>query len=364
MKTSINGIGIVGGFGCGLNDLMECLNTGATPQVFRSDEDSSKVSYPVYKANTSYISDVLPKRALRRIDHFSRLALTGAYLAIDDAGVSSLDRRATGLVICSGYGSANTTFSFLDTLIENGDAYASPTLFSNSVHNSAAGYISMFLELEGPCLTVSQFEMSVPSALLTAIQWLREDRVEQVLFGAVDEHCGIIGYCYQRFFGKSDNITMAPLVPDQQSAIPGEGSVFFLLSKEKSAAKNYGYIDSVNIGNILDKNTTFSDDSFFILNADGHRKCDSHYSDLIPDESVVSCYTPLYGSIPTGSAFDMAIGALSLKDGKLFPSPKSVCSLKNHRVLKEECLNNHNSISCVKIGRQGELSIITMSDDK
>ena len=364
MRTSINGIGVVGGFGCGLDDLMECLNTGVRSLSSSPDESSFGLTYPAYISDTSYLNTIIPKRALRRIDHFSKLALTGAYLAIKDAGLQSLNSKTTGLVICSGYGSTKTTFSFLDSIIDYGDACSSPTLFSNSVHNAAAGHISILLELEGPSLTVSQFEMSVPSALLSAIQWLREERVERVLFGAVDEYCDVLGYCYQRFFGEKNNMTMAPLVSDQQSAIPGEGSVFLLLSKEKSTVGNYGYIRSVNICNIVDNEITFPEDSFFILNADGHKGCDIHYADVTPQGSETACYTPLYGSIPTGSAFDMAIAALSIREEKLFPSPKSVGDLMGTQILREGRINKYKDISCVKVGRQGELSIIKLSNNK
>jgi len=359
MEISINGIGVTGGFGCGIDDLMGCLNRGNSSLPSSSGESRPEGLYPAYTADTSYLATVVPKRALRRIDHFSKLALTGAYLAINNAGLDSLDKQSTGLVICSGYGSAKTTFSFLDSLIDYGDSCASPTLFSNSVHNAAAGHISILLGLEGPCLTVSQFEMSVPSALLSAIQWLKEERVEQVLFGAVDEYCDVLGYCYQRYYGKNDNMAMTPLVSGQQSAVPGEGAAFFILSKAK--VKDYGTISSVKIGNVAEKDRNLPEDFFYILNADGHKECDNQYIDIIPQKAIVSCYTPLYGSMPVGTAFDMAIGALSLKEGKLFSSSESVGGIENHQVLRESCSNDRTDISCVKVGRQGELSVITLS---
>lgn len=361
MDIYIKGIGVVGGFGCGLADLMECINGGIYPTPSADDTDHG-ISCPAYTGNTSYLKDKVPKRTLRRIDHFSQLALTGAYLAMNDAGLNHFESKATGLVICSGYGSAKTTFSFLDSIIDDGDVCASPTLFSNSVHNAAAGHISILMGLEGPCLTVSQFEMSVPSALLSAIEWLREGRAGQVLFGAVDEYCNVLGYCYQGFFGKVDERKITPLSRELQSAVPGEGAVFFLLSKEKSTDRNYGYISSVKISDITDENAIPRGDYFFILNADGHRECDRHYVDVIPPESEIACYTPFYGSMPTGSAFDLVIAALSNSEGKLFASPESVECPDNMKVLRENCSNNKKNISCVKIGRQGELSIITLEN--
>ena len=347
---------MAGGFGWGVEELLASLMGRSITRAPSVEE----ILYPAYIADTSYLEGRIPRRALRRIDHFSQLALTGAYLAMNDAGIDHLDSK-TGLVICSGYGSAKTTFSFLDSFIDDGDSCASPTLFSNSVHNAAAGHISIFMGLEGPSLTVSQFEMSVPSALLSAVQWLNERKAEQVLFGAVDEYCDVLGYCYRRFFGKRDDPQIAPLSPGVQSAVPGEGAVFFLLSNEKSFSRNYGCITSVKISDIRDQQSFTGGECLHILNADGHSDCDKYYGDVIPDQSEVACYTPLYGTLPTGSAFDMAIAALSISEGTLFSSPESVGHLDNKKVLKENRPNNKRNISCVKAGREGQLSIITLS---
>ncbi len=363
MGISINGIGVIGGFGSGIDDLAACLNSGSVPLKNVSNTVCSEGFYPSYRADTSCLMEFVSRRELRRIDHFSQIALAGAFLALENAGIDSLEKSRTGLVICSGYGSVKTTFSFLDSIIDSGDQCASPTLFSNSVHNSAAGHISILLGLSGPCLTVSQFDMSVHSALLSAIMWLEEGRADQILFGAVDESCEVIEYCYQGFFGKREDNLMNPLRPDRQSAVPGEGAVFLLLSKEKTSGIYYGSIESVKVGSISETGKTLSKNSFFILNADGHRECDRFYADIIPDGSITTCYTPLYGSLPIGPAFDMAIAALCISKGRVFPSPKTVVDSAGFQVIKKAHLLDGNHISCIKIGRQGELGIINISNN-
>jgi 3-oxoacyl-[acyl-carrier-protein] synthase II len=197
MEMYIKGLGVVGCFGSGAGDLAACLEKGTPPLIAKVS-----ASGPAYLAETSKLETFVPKKSLRRIDHFSQMAALAACLAVQDAGEPSSGTGLTGLIVCSGYGAAQSTFSFLDSVINDGDACASPTLFSNSVHNSAAGHISILLKMEGPCLTVSQFGMSVHSALLIARQWLHEGRADQVLFGAVDEYCNVLGYCRRRFFGK------------------------------------------------------------------------------------------------------------------------------------------------------------------
>jgi 3-oxoacyl-[acyl-carrier-protein] synthase II len=362
MGIYINGIGIIAGFGAGVDKLVACLNSGSIPKIEFLDSDIPDNYYPSYMADTSCLTDFVPRRELRRIDHFSQLALTGAFLTLKDAGIDKLDSKSTGLVICSGYGSSRTTFSFLDSIIDNGDACASPTLFSNSVHNSAAGHISILLGLAGPCLTVSQFEMSVHSALISALIWLNEGRAEQILFCAVDEGCKVLNYCYRGFFGKREDCHMIPLSTDRESAVPGEGAVFFILSKEKSSRKNYGSIASVEIGSISDGVRDLPEKTFRIINADGHSECDMHYTDIIPDGSLTSCYTQLYGSIPIGPAFDMAIGALCFNEGKIFNSPDGITEKNGIKILQKGHMLESNDISCIKIGREKKLGMINMSN--
>jgi 3-oxoacyl-[acyl-carrier-protein] synthase II len=362
MEIYIKGIGVVGGFGRGLEDLITCLEKGSTnlkePASGMSD---IAIHGPAYLADTSYLETFVPKKSLRRIDHFSQMAILGASLALHDAGMPSLTGKRTGLVVCSGYGASHTTFSFLDSIINDGDVCASPTLFSNSVHNSAAGHISILLELGGPCLTVSQFEMSVPSALLSACQWMHEGRVDQVLFGAVDEYCDVLGYCRQRFFGENNNNIMTPLSSGRQSAIPGEGSAFFLLSREKPDRSGYGTIKDVHIGNLKEKDLLLPGQTIFFLGADGHKGCDKSYSYFVPPGADTACYSPIYGSIPIGPAFDMAIAALSIKEGRIFASPESVADQVGYKIIKEDSSIASRSISCLKLGKEGVFGMIALT---
>jgi hypothetical protein len=155
---------------------------------------------------------------------------------------------------------------------------------------------------------------------------------------------------------------MTPLVHNCQSAIPGEGAVFFLLSKEKTTDRNNAGINFLKMTHINDNDAVPQGDCFYILNADGHRECDLRYTNIIPRKSEVSCYTPCYGSIPTGIAFDLAIAAMSFREERLFPSPESVGNLDSQQVLRENRSLDKKNICCVNVGRQGELSVITLGN--
>jgi 3-oxoacyl-[acyl-carrier-protein] synthase II len=361
MGIHINGIGVVGGFGAGVAELISCLEKGTINLKESPSGSPGDYASSVYLTCTACLENFVQKKALRRIDHFSQMALLGAYLALQDAGSPSLTEKRTGLVVCSGYGASQTTFSFLDSIINDGDACASPTMFSNSVHNSAAGHISISLKLDGPCLTISQFEMSVPSALLSACMWLNENRVDQVLFGAVDEYCDVLGYCWQRFFGEGNSGIMTPLSQDRQSAIPGEGSAFFLLSKDRSQS-GYGVIADVDTGRLNDKGISPSEETIFIVGADGHKRCDRLYDDFVPPGAEAACYSPIYGSLPIGTAFDMAIAALCIRERRIFASPETVADQAKYIIIKEASRIAPTSITCLKLARDSGFGIITLAN--
>lgn len=353
MRVAIQGIGPLGGFGCGIAELDRAVEQGREPQA---QETASGNALPVFLAQTEALEEYVPKRVLRRVDHFSRMALLGAHMALADADRLDIDRERLGVVVATGYGATRTTFSFLDSVINDGDVFASPTHFSNSVHNAAAANVSMLLKATGPSLTVSQFEMSVPSALLTARQWLREDRVDAVLFGGVDEHCDVLGYCWRRYFGDSPPQSIRPLDFDSQTAVAGEGGAFFLLTREGGdQGGGYALIDDVELGNCAGEQLDLPQEALVILGADGHRRCSGLYQRSLPKAIAAVSYAGLYGSSPAGPALDLAIGALSLRKGRLAPPPGSEAGLAEL---------GQRPVCCVKMGSEGDYGLVTLSANR
>lgn len=353
---AIQGIGAVGAFGCGVADLRKALASGSvSPHSVPVPAAGSEIELPVFRAATERLEEFIPRRSLRRIDHFSRLALLGACLALQDAGRLEADRSRLGVVIATGYGALRTTFSFLDSFIEGGDACSSPTHFSSSVHNAAAANVSILLGVTGPSLTVSQFEMSVPSALLTARQWLADGRVDAVLLGGVDEYGDVLGYCWKRFYGVPDGV-MLPLDFARQSAVAGEGAAFLLLTREAEA--RYGFVADVRQGNLAGA-LELGEEPRLVLGADGHRECGTLYRRHLPAAARVAAYAPLYGSLPVGPAFDLAVAALAAGEDRLFAPPPQgenglPCALLGAGRFGEGVLG------CLKLGRGGDYGLISV----
>ena len=362
MRTAIEGIGVLGGFGCGLDNLHRILISGeSTPQTIQVEAIGGKMDMPVFLCDTTPLEGFVPKRALRRVDHYSSMAVLGSCLALEDAGMLQNSHQKMAVVIATGYGATRTTFSFLDSILANGDPCASPTLFSNSVHNAAAAHVSILLKINGPNLTVSQFELSVPSALLSACRWLEDKQIDAVLFGGVDEYCDVLGYSWQRFFGSEQNAGIEPLNWGLQSAIAGEGAAFFLLTRDNGDQPKYGYIADVQMGHIDNGGPDIAQDATVFLGVDRQKSCGTLYPNYIPERTNTANYTALYGSFPVNTAFDMAIAALSLKEGKVFATPKCHADNSGLKILHKAQDLKSKRIGCLKFGCDGEFGLVTLT---
>lgn len=359
MQIAVRGIGVTGGFGCGVADLTAALESGVGRITgITVPSAHGPLHLPAFRADTERLDDFVPKRNLRRIDHYSKMGLLGAYMALADGGMLGTDLSRLGVVVASGYGATATTFAFLDSIISDGDICASPTHFANSVHNAAAANISIMLGAKGPSLTVSQFDMSVPSALVSARQWLAEGRVDAVLFGAIDELSDLIGYLWHRQHSPLRPGAISPLDTGEESSIPGEGAAFLLLTR-KDDRPAYCTIDSVNMGSLYEGKLSIPDNALLLLGADGRKELGDRYRAAVPGHSRVACYAPIYGSMPAAAAFDLATAALILQNGRIYPIPGAAgCNMDGIAAPLEA-----TQICALRLAGTNEYATVTLTAD-
>ena len=346
MGFSVLGIGTVSALGCGVQSLQSGLQGNIKPNI----EDKiialkrGEHSLPVYMPVLEGLDLFIEKRALRRIDRFAQQALLSTYLAIEDANIEFNDKSRVGVIFGSGYGPTRTTFKFLDNIIDDGDFGASPTHFANSVHNALASQVSIFLGLTGPCSTITCFEYTLVNVLLTAQDWLDQGIVDYVLIGLGDEYCDVLGYAVSGM-NAGLNREIDPLDFNTCSFLPGEGHITFLVSKPDSLHKNYAKIDNILIRKTQDEIHEMLSGQTVIINASGKSDQAKAFGNL--KQNNLKSYTGLYGGMPTGSAFDLAVACLSLKDKKLYPIPGS----------DEEVTQLNATITCLEYCRENEFNL-------
>lgn len=126
-------------------------------------------------------------RRLRRMENMAKNVLFCAYQALEQAQLSFTESKDMGLSVAVGAGSLENTCKFMDSILDDGDEFSSPTAFAGSVHNSTGLALSMFLRITGPCITTGQFESSFPAALLNALTFLEKRMCREVLLVVGDD---------------------------------------------------------------------------------------------------------------------------------------------------------------------------------
>ena len=312
MPMSVEGMGIVGPFGTHVDDLERVTRAflAGTPEPWSEDA-----------TDTRALAEHLPARALRRVDHFTRMGLLAAFKAVEHAGVSPDDLQDTGIVLATGYGPSKLTFDFLDSIIDHGAPLSSPLAFSHSVHNIPAATIALKMHVTGPCFTVTQFETSVGAAFLTARSWLDEGRVERVLVGAVDERTDLLRHTTDRMVAESDQSIHGL----RRSHPLGEGAAFFCLHGDPNRAQ-LGFVDNVAVSR--GEPTGRENGPVFVSGAAGPTR-----RTAMGTREGMFDFTPVYGNIPIAMAFDMAIALLAHTDRLnpyISPSSRISCLSRHH----------------------------------
>jgi 3-oxoacyl-[acyl-carrier-protein] synthase II len=285
MRAAIRGAGVVGAFGCGLASLGEAIGrlpaTGADAGAGRT-------------ASTDPLDRIVPPRTLRRVDHYGRMAILAAHLALEDAGLANAAPEDTGLVVATGMGPTANTLDLQPADIPLADLALSPILFSNSVQNAAAAHISMLLGMRGPSLSINQYELAVPLAFQAALDWLEEGRTGTVLVGGID--------CFSKALHEET------LRCGGTGAVPiGEGSAFFVLTAAGSAGGAHPVVEAVRTGGPGRTDAQPVEDALVLRNAVRTPGADAGQV----------CLSGVYGSFPTSMGMDVAAAVLLLRAGRL-----------------------------------------------
>ncbi len=306
----IMGMGTVFSGGRGLDEFQLALKDGWREPA---SVTVGKSCVPAHLVDLERIQDKAVLKKLRRSDKLSKMAVLAATDAVLDSGLGDEERKKMGVIVATAFGAHVTTFEFLDGILDFGETAVSPTVFSNSVHNAAASYISSVLGIQGPTLTVTRFFFSFHAALQLADAWLREERLAHVLVGAVDQFGDVMGYIAQNRLNLAQ---CGNIRPGAGTAIPGEGAAFFVVSLN-GPGKGYCSISDIRFGR--DHNAA-PGKGFTIIDADGLVPDQSAYDTISAGENPAAAFWPVYGSMMAGSAFSVAAASLMIRNQTRFPT--------------------------------------------
>ena len=226
----ITGIGVVSTFGDSTDAFRDAIldgRTGISPDTeFEAQGCRSLLSARIARFQPS---KWIPPMKLRRMDDTGPLALVIAQQAATQAkyAVGTVPNDRAGVVLGTYSAGGRSTAEYLTALFNGGPANAPALLFNSTVGNAAAGLTGLELKLRGPNATISQKEASGLAAIVTAVDLLRESRLDAAIAGGIDSIYGLFYRVHDRFRVMSDarepDDSVAPFSARRRGFVMGEG---------------------------------------------------------------------------------------------------------------------------------------------
>jgi 3-oxoacyl-(acyl-carrier-protein) synthase len=285
---------------------------------------------PVMRVRPDGLYDVVPPRAVRRLDEFAKHFIYAAMLAVEDAGVEMPPPERIAVVTGTGYASLVTSFALLDDIILVGDDASSPFKFTTAVNNASASSIATLLDARGPCLAILGFTDVLAKVLRTAAQWLREERADLVIAAAGDEYHPVIGYGLSQTDGWPSDGRVRPLDFAARSFVPGETFAAMVLARPSSVHSGALRVESVEQYAVLAREYSPEVSTPQLLAADGRPATAKGYGAIVDSGAPIHADADLWGGNPSAEALNLVRASLLLdEDGEPADSPRAACVTAN-----------------------------------
>ncbi len=125
-------------------------------------------------------------KPLRRADDLTKCLVGCASSAFNSTPLPTIPPEETGIFYGTSFGPLETNFRFLDTLLDDGEGQVSPTLFSHSVHNAAAGYLARIFTIHGPAITLTTYTWPFLTALNQAVLAISSGCIRRALVATAE----------------------------------------------------------------------------------------------------------------------------------------------------------------------------------
>jgi len=180
---------------------------------------------PDYK---NYIGPV----QIRRMGRIVKMGISAAKMALENAAVPMPD----AIIVGTGLGCLEDTEKFMRVMLDDNEQTAAPTPFISSTHNSVAGAIALQIKCLGYNYTYVHKGFSFVSCLYDAALQMQLAGAKHVLVGGIDEmtdtkyhNNGLVNQ-----WNTATPDTVSVFEHTAAGELAGEGSTFFVLSKEKT----------------------------------------------------------------------------------------------------------------------------------
>ncbi len=263
-RVVITGLGPVTPIGVGAEAFHRAQLEGKSGvrRITRYDPDAYKLPVKIAAETDVEVEAFLDRREIRRLDRFVQLALVGAELAIQDAGLDleALDKTRVGTLVGSGIGGIKTWEDQFKVYFERGPHRLSPFFIPMVIANMASGHVAMKYGLMGPSSTVVTACATGTDAVGNAFRILKAGLADVMLTGGTEAAVtpmAIGGFAVMRALStRNDEPERAsrPFTKSRDGFVLGEGAGILVLETLEHAKKRGAkiYAEVVGFGQSAD----------------------------------------------------------------------------------------------------------------
>ena len=265
-RVVITGLGLVSSIGNNVSETWNNLITGKSGIKKISSFDVSDLpckiaGYISHNEKDEYYVDrskYLETREINRNDRFIQYGLIASKMAVEDAGLMTLDDESklrVGVSVGSGIGGLETIYNGSITLNEKGSRKISPFFIPSSLINLTSGQISIKFGFKGPNHSVVTACATGAHSIGDAAEMIKRGAAEIMIAGGSEAavcKLGVAGFCAARSLSTKYNDQPAkasrPWDKDRDGFVIGEGAGIVVLEDYENAKKRGAKIYAELIG--------------------------------------------------------------------------------------------------------------------
>ena len=265
-RVVITGLGLVSSIGNNVSETWDNLIAGKSGIRKISSFDVSDLpckiaGYISHNEKDEYYVDrskYLETREINRNDRFIQYGLIASIMAVEDAGLMTLDDKSklrVGVSVGSGIGGLETIYNGSITLYEKGSRKISPFFIPSSLINLTSGQISIKFGFKGPNHSVVTACATGAHSIGDAAEMIKRGAAEIMIAGGSEAavcKLGIAGFCAARSLSTKYNDQPAkasrPWDKDRDGFVIGEGAGIVVLEDYENAKKRGAKIYAELIG--------------------------------------------------------------------------------------------------------------------
>lgn len=255
-RVVVTGMGAVTPIGNSVDEFWKGIKEGkcGIDSITTFDTTDFKVKLAAEVKNLN-IEDYMDKRAARRLDRYSQLALVAAKEVMEDSGIneSNTDMNKVAIIVGAGIGGLTTIEEQTKVLVEKGQDRISPMFIPMSILNMAAGNISIEYGLRGESVALATACATGTHCIGEGYRLIKHGYQDAALVGGSEasiNDLSVAGFTNIKALSQSTDKNRAsiPFDKERNGFVMGEGAGLLMLEELEHAKKRGAKIYAEIVG--------------------------------------------------------------------------------------------------------------------